>query len=217
MSMGRAEGLSSSTVNRVEEEKHVVEALQRNDYPKGFIQRQTCLGAEGATKQNNETRATLTLPYIAGLSESIRLILSPLAIRVAFRPFKTLMQELVHPKDPVPVSKQKGVIYSIPCAECPWTYNRQTGKSLDLCLQNIIEPFKKGDVTASAVAEHVFEAGHQMDFTKASVIDYHPHTQTHCVESWHTQYHQALSTERKAPCQDSMLLTRLSVFMYLCL
>ena len=33
---------------------------------------------------------------------------------------------------------------------------------------------KKGDVTVSAVAEHVFEAGHQVDFSKTSVIDYHP-------------------------------------------
>ena len=39
---------------------------------------------------------------------------------------------------------------------------------------------KKGDVTTSAVAEHVLEAGH-----KASVIDY-------CLlESWHIQHHQA--------------------------
>ena len=143
MSMGRAEGLSSSTVNRVEEEKHVVEALQRNDYPKGFIQRQTCLGAEGATKQNNETRATLTLPYIAGLSESIRLILSPLAIRVAFRPFKTLMQELVHPKDPVPVSKQKGVIYSIPCAECPGHTMGRLGDHWTCACKNIIRPLRR--------------------------------------------------------------------------
>ena len=31
-------------------------------------------------------------------------------------------------------------------------------------------------VTASAVAEQVFEAGHQVDLSKASVTDYHPHT-----------------------------------------
>ena len=46
--MCRAEGLSSSAVSRVEEEKHVVEALQRNGYPKGFIQKQTCRHADRA-------------------------------------------------------------------------------------------------------------------------------------------------------------------------
>ena len=69
--MGRAKGLPSSTVNRVEE-KHVVEALQRNGYPEGFIQRHTCLHTSRAAQQDSETRATLILPYISGLSESIR-------------------------------------------------------------------------------------------------------------------------------------------------
>ena len=43
--------------------------------------------------------------------------------------------------------------------------------------------------------------------SKASVIEYHPHIYTHCLlESWHIQHHQAPSTERGAPCQDSMQL-----------
>ena len=61
----------------------------------------------------------LTLPYIGGLSESIRWILSRLGIRVSSHPFKTLKQELVHPKDPVSVSKRKGVIYSIALCQIP--------------------------------------------------------------------------------------------------
>ena len=95
-------------MNCVEEEKHVVEALQRNGYPKGFIQRQTGLRAGRAAQQDSETRMTLTLPYIGGLSESIRQILSPLAIQVSFRPLRTLKQELVHPKDPVQSVQKKG-------------------------------------------------------------------------------------------------------------
>ena len=62
--MGRAEGFSSSTVNRVEEEKHVVEALQRNGYPKGIIQRQICLRTGRAAQQDSETRATLSSPAL---------------------------------------------------------------------------------------------------------------------------------------------------------
>ena len=107
----------------------------------------------------------------------------------SFCPFKTLKQELVHPKDPVAVSKRKGVIYSIPCVECPcglrdhWTCACKNIRSRAL---------KKGNVTGSAVAEHAFEAGHQVDLSKASVIDYHRHTQTRCLlESWLIQHHQA--------------------------
>ena len=179
--MCRAEGLSSSAVSRVKKEKHIVEALQRNGYPKGFIQKQTCRHADRVSMQDSETHAYLTLPYISGLSEAIRQILSPLSIRVSFGPLRTLKQELVHPKDPVPVSERKEVAYSIPCAVCPCTYIGQTGRSLEMCLQEHRRALKKGDVTASAMAEHVFKAGHQVDLSKASVIDYHPHTQTHCL------------------------------------
>ena len=51
---------------------------------------------------------------------------------------------------------------------------------------------QKGDVSASAIAEHVFAAGHQVDLSKATVIDTHPHAQTRCLlESWHIQHEQA--------------------------
>ena len=40
--------------------------------------------------------------------------------------------------------------------------------------------------------EHVFEAGHQVDLSKATVTNRHPHLQTHCLlESWHIQHPQA--------------------------
>ena len=198
--MCRAEGLSSSAVSRVAEEKHVVEALQRNGYPKGFIHKQTRPRTDQASQKDNETRANLTLPYISGLSESIRRILSPLSIQVSFRPLKTLKQVLVHPKDPVPASRRKGVVYSIPCAECPRTYIGQTGRSLDLRLQEHRRALKNADVAASAVAEHLFEAGHRFDLSKASVIDSHPHTQTRCLlESWHIQHHQAPLNRERGP------------------
>ena len=35
-------------------------------------------------------------------------------------------------------------------------------------------------------------SGHQMDLSKARVVDAHPHTQTHCLlESWHIHHEQA--------------------------
>ena len=75
--------------------------LQRNGFPKGFIQKQTCRRADRDSMQDSETHATLTLPYVSGLSESIRQIFSPLSIQVSFRPLRTLKQKLVHLKDPV--------------------------------------------------------------------------------------------------------------------
>ena len=73
----------------------------------------------------------------------------------------------MHPKDPVPANRKKGVVYSIPCAQCPCTYIRQLGRSLDLA--------------ASALAKHTFSCDNQVDLSKATVIDAPPHTQTHCM------------------------------------
>ena len=42
-----------------------------------------------------------------------------------------------------------------------------------------------------AIAEHVFSANHQVDPSKATVIDAHPYLQTCCMpESCHIQHHQ---------------------------
>ena len=42
------------------------------------------------------------------------------------------------------------------------------------------------------VNNHVFSANHQVDLSKAMVIDAHNHTQTRCMlESWHIQHHQS--------------------------
>ena len=119
-------------------------------------------------------------------------MLSPLAIKVTFRPFWTLKQELVHLKDPVPGKQRKGVVYSIPCGECPWTYIGQTGRTLDHRLAEHRLALKNGDVSASAIAEHVCAAGHQVDLSKATVIDTHHHAETYClIESWHIQHERA--------------------------
>ena len=105
--MCRAEALSSSGVSRSQEEKNVTQALQRNGYLKSFIQKHTCSQPDRGSSCDHDVCASLTLPYFSGLSESIRRVLAPLAIQVSFRPFRTLRQELVHPKDPGQQTKGK--------------------------------------------------------------------------------------------------------------
>ena len=79
----------------------------------------------------------------------------------------------MHPKDPVPANRRKGVVYSIPCAECPRTYIGQTGRSLDHRLCEHCRALKNGDLGSSTLAEHVFSSNHRVDLSKAMVIDTH--------------------------------------------
>ena len=49
-----------------------------------------------------------------------------------------------------------------------------------------------GHVAASSIAEHMFTSDHQVDLSKATVIDAHPHTWTHCLhELWHILHQQS--------------------------
>ena len=66
-----------------------------------FITKHT-LPQQGQRSEEQATRASVTIPYIHGLSQSTRRVLSSLAIKVTFHPLRTLRQELVHPKDPIP-------------------------------------------------------------------------------------------------------------------
>ena len=95
------------------------------------------------------------------------------------------------------------MVYSIPCGECPRTYIGQTGRTLNHRLAEHRRALKNGDVAASALAEHVFTAGHRVDLSEATVIDAHPHVQTRCLlESWHIQHKQAPLNRGKGTLPD---------------
>ena len=141
---------------------------------------------------------TVTLPYIHGLSEALRRILTQLDIKVVFHPLITLRHMLVHPKDPVPLDQQKGVVYSIPYNECPKVYIGQTGRTLRHRLAEHRQALKNVDVAASALAEHTLDTGHPLDLTKAEVLDHHLHTMTRCLlESWRIQNNQGTLNREK--------------------
>ena len=190
--LSRASDLSSNGVVRVVEEERVVDALKQNGYPLRFIQKHShCRNLpRPVVDDQRPQRTSLTLPYISGLSETIRRILGPLDIRVAFRPHSTLRRQLVHPKDPVPMDQRTGVVYQIPCSECHKVYVGQSGRTLKHRLSEHQRALQKGDVAASALAEHVWSTGHQVNLSEAEVIDSHPFATTRCLlGSWHIQHH----------------------------
>ena len=116
--MCRASALSSNGVERVAEEKKVMEALRDNGYPSGFVHRHSDNMAPRRREDDQGLpRTSLTLPYISGLSETVRRVLRPLDIKMVFRPLHTLRHQLVHPKDPVPMDQRTGVVYQIPCSD----------------------------------------------------------------------------------------------------
>ena len=106
-----------------------------------------------------------------GISEALcRILLNP-DIRVAFRPHFTLRQLLVRPKDPIPPDSRKGVVYKIRCKDCFQSYIGQTGRTLSCRIKEHKRAVSQGDSNASALAEHVLNTGHQIDWSNAMVLD----------------------------------------------
>ena len=197
--MCRASALSSNGVEGVAEENKVMEALRDNGYPSGFVHRHSDNRAPRRREDEQRVpRTSLTLPYISGLSETVRRVLRLLAINVVFHPYHTLRHQLVRPKDPVPMDQWTGVVYQIPCSDCPKVYIGQSGRSLKHQLSEHRRALQDGDVAASALAEPTWSTGHHVDLSKAEVVDTQPFVTTQCLlESWHIQRHpDTLNRER---------------------
>ena len=95
----RAETINSSVVSKDEEMRHFRQALTANGYPKGVIQRHSTEWSTRPVDQDDTQGPVITLPYVRGVSEAVRRILTPVGVRVSFRPHTTLRQLLSRPKD----------------------------------------------------------------------------------------------------------------------
>ena len=118
---GRARTHCSSSQSRAHEMDCVKSALLQNGYPASILHsHKTRVPQLSAEKP--EWKATTVMPYVRGVSESLRRILTPLGIRTCFKPHKIIRQILCKPKDPIPDLQQSGIVYMIPCSKCPASY-----------------------------------------------------------------------------------------------
>ncbi len=68
------------------------------------------------TDTEQENGLILTIPYIAGLSESIQRVCRDVDIKTAFKLGKTLRSHLTKVKDSTPITTESSIEYSIPCS-----------------------------------------------------------------------------------------------------
>ena len=109
-----------------------------------------------AVKQ--EPLATLTLPYHPTMMR-LRPRLNEMGIRLAFSSNSTIRQQL-HRRSPS-CTPPLGSVYVINCNTCPDVYIGQTGKHVNLRMeQHLRDP---GNGTIGAVRRHNALAGHLMD------------------------------------------------------
>ena len=185
----RAERSSSSTVERCEEEEHIVQSLIENDYPRHFIMRQHKRHRVFFNSEPEPT-AVAIVPYIQGLSESIRRIIhKDLGIKTIFTPTRSLRQNLSHPKDPIPTSHKSGVVYRIPCKDCEKSYIGQPLRTLDCRIKEHQRSEITGDCDSSALAEHAWTSHYHRAWGDATILHQHQRLFQRCIlESWYIHH-----------------------------
>ena len=133
---------------------------------------------------------------------AIRRILTPLDIHTAFRPMRTLRDILVHVKDPVPPEAKSGTVYRVSCSGCPASYVGQTGRTVRDRVKEHRYALRTGNGNVSALAEHIINTGHLIDWDGVEVIDSHSDTFQCCViEGWHIvrQHHPLNGDQSQLP------------------
>jgi len=156
----RAEEFTQEQQDRDAEIKHVHEALRANDYEPWILELPKARPPRPPSERGqgrNDRSKNLPLPYIKGTSEPVARILKKYGIHTYHKPYNTIREKLVHPKDKPPKWKKCGVVYKITCQTCQQCYIGETGRPLG----KRIEEHKK--LTSSAIHEHMTNTGHLID------------------------------------------------------
>ena len=85
---------------------------------------------EKPRRPTNSFKSFTCFPYIHGATDKIQHVLKDVGVRVAMRSFVTSWKSLPSPKDPLDVNEITGIIYQVPCRNCPFVYIGQTKRDL---------------------------------------------------------------------------------------
>ena len=81
--------------------------------------------------EDQKSRGMQVLPYVAGITERVRRVMRKYRLTAPARPYRTLRQLLVHPKDKIDELQKCGSVYQIDCMSCDKVYIGETGRKLE--------------------------------------------------------------------------------------
>ena len=107
-------------------------------------------------------------------------------IETPVKPHTTIRSLVVHPKDKIVDNQKCGIVYRVPCLNCPQKYTGESGRKLCTRIEEHHKEAQKvntktktrstslsEDTTTfkSAISEHTREANHLMNWDEISIID----------------------------------------------
>ena len=110
----------------------------------------------------------VTLPFVGQMSEAIARTIRKAGVAVHLRPYNSIRQQLVHPKDKVTQEDKSGVVYHIKCGDCSASYVGETERQLKT---RVKEHHK---TKSSPLCEHLTKEGHSFSKEQVSVLQQEP-------------------------------------------
>ena len=152
---------------------HLNQVFQANGFPENLVKKTLMthpppLPETLEPEQQDEALKILCTPYIKELSEKIAKVCVPLEVKPVFRPKQTLKRELMQVKNKTPEQKQTGVVYEIPCKDCPEVYVGETKRTLKVRLSEHRQAVKRGD-PKNGIAVHVQKTNHCINWEGTTV------------------------------------------------
>ena len=152
----------------------------------GFLRRFSYLALkEKPRRLTNSFKSFTCLPYIHDTTDKIQRILNDVGVKVAMRPFVTIGKSLLSPKNPLDVNEITGIIYQVPCHECPFVYIGQTKRDLKSQLSERKRAIKYQQSEKSALCEYSIALEHIIDWNVATILSAEKdYTKRLFAESW---------------------------------
>ena len=167
--LDRAKTIPSNSTLQAEETENVLHALELNGYKKRFIEKVINERTQVNRNVENEIRGSTCLPYVKGVSEKVKSVLTKAGVRVAFKPVRTLANIFRIPKTRPSEERTKAVVYKYECKSCSFSY---IGESKRCWCSRWLEhkPGVRKNIF-SAIKEHAESTGHDAAKSDAMILE----------------------------------------------
>ena len=171
----RAKAVCSTQKLLDEEENHLQRVLTENKYPNSALNRvknkikaptkQDLKRREQTNNIKGQNKPYMILPYVRGLSESMKNICSKHGVQVHYRGGNTIKGLLMAPKDKDHITKKGGIIYRFKCQrmDCDDEYIGESSQTFG-------ERFKEHLKAPSPIYDHQSITGHDTTIDNFSIV-----------------------------------------------